>query len=78
MVPFFTLIVGMALAQAPDAEKPEGLPLEVAEVLEVADPPPAVEVHGVRRRGDVAEQHVSAADRHPPLTGGMTATSSVS
>ena len=40
-------------------------PDEVAEVLDVADAAAAVEVHGVRRRGDVAEEHVPAADGHP-------------
>jgi Tol biopolymer transport system component len=34
MVPFFTLLVGMALPQTPEAEKSQGLPLEIAEVLE--------------------------------------------
>ncbi|HLE69917.1 MAG TPA: hypothetical protein VJH87_09570, partial [Vicinamibacteria bacterium] len=31
---FLSLLVGFGLPQSPEAKKPEGLPLEVAEVLE--------------------------------------------
>ena len=42
---------------------------EVAERGEVADAAAAVEVHAVRRRGDVDEAHVAAAHRHPCAPG---------
>ena len=62
---------GLHRVAAGDVDAVEVLrqPHEVAEVVHVADAAAAVEVHGVRRRGDVDEAHVAAA--HGDAAGGV-------